>query len=206
MTSTIPKRVWIRISKVSSNSLFVFDFDALDANTEHSTVNKSFQPITLLTSFFTKYNINFICRRSAAHREYNRVLEMYKSTIRTLLRTSPYAVHRCPHVPSYIEPLCLQQRRVLSTVTSSKFTAEHDPSEIKKKFRTTLEQEREQAMLGGGVPRIHKQHARGSLTARERLELLFDKNSFHELDQLKSHRCTEFDMDTKKFPGDGIGG
>jgi propionyl-CoA carboxylase beta chain len=130
---------------------------------------------------------------------------MYKSTIRTLLRTSPFAIHRSTYVLSCIRPSCLQQSRILSTVTSSKFTAEHDPSEIKKKFRTTLEQEREQAILGGGIKRIQKQHARGSLTARERLELLFDKNSFHELDQLKSHRCTEFDMDTKKFPGDGIG-
>lgn len=130
---------------------------------------------------------------------------MYKTAIRTVLRTPPFAVNRHPYVLSCIRPLCAKQKRSLSTVIPSKFSAEHDPSEIKKKFRTSLEQEREQAILGGGIKRIQKQHARGSLTARERLELLFDKNSFHELDQLKSHRCTEFDMDTKKFPGDGIG-
>ena len=120
---------------------------------------------------------------------------MYKSTIQHALRMPPVvAANRYPHI-----------LRTFSTATSAQFIAEHDPSEIKKKFRATLEQEREQAILGGGEKRIQKQHARGSLTARERLELLFDKNSFHELDQLKSHRCTEFDMDTKKFPGDGIG-
>lgn len=130
---------------------------------------------------------------------------MYKTTVRKLLRTSPFTITRCPFALSCNGPSCLQQKRALSTIAATKFTAEHDPSEIKKKFRAILEEEREQAILGGGTKRIQKQHARGSLTARERLELLFDKNSFHELDQLKSHRCTEFDMDTKKFPGDGIG-
>lgn len=130
---------------------------------------------------------------------------MYKSTIQRALRMPPVAANRYPYLLSCTIPVYVQQMRALSTATSAQFIAEHDPSEIKKKFRVTLEQEREQAILGGGEKRIHKQHARGSLTARERLELLFDKNSFHELDQLKSHRCTEFDMDTKKFPGDGIG-
>ena len=131
---------------------------------------------------------------------------MFQSTIRTTsLRTSHFALYRSPHVFSCIRPSCLLPSRTFSTISSSDFIAEHDPSEIKKKFRTTLEQERQQAILGGGILRIEKQHARGSLTARERLELLFDNNSFHELDQLKSHRCTEFDMDTKQFPGDGIG-
>jgi uncharacterized protein (DUF2249 family) len=130
---------------------------------------------------------------------------MYKSTVRPFLQTSPLAACRYPYILNSARPLCFPQNRTLSTVTAPKFTAEHDPSEIKKKFRTLLEEERQEAMLGGGVQRIQKQHARGSLTARERLELLFDKDTFHELDQLKSHRCTEFEMDTKKFPGDGIG-
>jgi propionyl-CoA carboxylase beta chain len=79
-----------------------------------------------------------------------------------------------------------------------------DPSIIKSAFRERLDAERAQAFLGGGQKRIDKIHARGSLTARERLELLFDNESFHELDQLKAHRCTEFGMDEKEFPGDGI--
>jgi acetyl-CoA carboxylase carboxyltransferase component len=80
------------------------------------------------------------------------------------------------------------------------------PSRIKLAFREQLALEREKALLGGGQKRVDKQHARGSLTARERLELLFDKDTFQELDQLKAHRCTEFGMDdeSKQFPGDGI--
>ena len=94
--------------------------------------------------------------------------------------------------------------RVLSTVPSENPVFLRDPSLIKLKFKERLAQEREQAHLGGGLKRIAKQHERGSLTARERIELLFDKGSFQEVDQLKAHRCTEFEMDQKKFPGDGI--
>ena len=75
---------------------------------------------------------------------------------------------------------------------------------IKLQFQKRLEEERRQALLGGGEARIAKQHAKGSLTARERLELLFDPGSFTELDALKAHRCTEFGMADKHFPGDGI--
>ena len=67
-----------------------------------------------------------------------------------------------------------------------------------------LKQERELALLGGGTARIDKQHERGSLTARERLELLFDTGTFRELDPLKQHRCTEFGMNHHHYPGDGI--
>ena len=55
-----------------------------------------------------------------------------------------------------------------------------------------------------GLDRIHRHHTRGSLTARERLELLFDDGTFQELDALKAHRCQEFGMETKQFPGDGV--
>ena len=75
---------------------------------------------------------------------------------------------------------------------------------IKSAFREKLAEERTKAKLGGGQNRIDRQHARGSLTARERLELLFDTDTFFELDQLKAHRCTEFGMADKEFPGDGI--
>ena len=84
------------------------------------------------------------------------------------------------------------------------FNLSADPSIVKAAFREKLAKEREKALLGGGQARIDRQHARGSLTARERIELLFDDNSFVELDQLKAHRCTEFGMATKDFPGDGI--
>lgn len=79
-----------------------------------------------------------------------------------------------------------------------------DPAVVKAEFRKLLEEERELSNLGGGKKRIDRQHARGSLTARERLELLFDRDTFVELDALKAHRCTEFGMADVKFPGDGI--
>ncbi len=60
------------------------------------------------------------------------------------------------------------------------------------------------AFEGGGKDRIEKQHAQGKLTARERIDLLLDPNSFVELDRLVTHRCTDFDMEKKKFYGDGV--
>ena len=60
------------------------------------------------------------------------------------------------------------------------------------------------AHLGGGQARIDRQHARGKLTARERIELLFDPGTFEELGALVEHRTTEFGMDAQRFPGDGV--
>ncbi|HEX9194378.1 MAG TPA: acyl-CoA carboxylase subunit beta [Azonexus sp.] len=68
-----------------------------------------------------------------------------------------------------------------------------------------LEKKREMARLGGGQKRIDGQHAKGKLTARERIELLFDPDSFEEWDMFKEHRCTDFGMDqAEKIPGDGV--
>lgn len=81
-------------------------------------------------------------------------------------------------------------------------------SEMNQEFRVFLEKERQRAVLGGGLSRIAKQHRGGKLTARERLELFFDKGSFRELDQLKAHRCNDFGMGVKDgvhdIPGDGV--
>mmetsp|Transcript_12403 Transcript_12403/g.39661 ORF Transcript_12403/g.39661 Transcript_12403/m.39661 type:complete len:534 (-) Transcript_12403:146-1747(-) len=63
---------------------------------------------------------------------------------------------------------------------------------------------KEKALLGGGDARIAKQHEKGKLTARERLELLLDHDSFREYDQLKEHRCSDFGMEKQKIPGDGV--
>lgn len=63
---------------------------------------------------------------------------------------------------------------------------------------------KEEIALGGGIDRIEAQHKAGKLTARERMEILFDKDSFVELDVFVSHRCHNFDMDEKKAPGDGV--
>lgn len=58
--------------------------------------------------------------------------------------------------------------------------------------------------LGGGQDKIDAQHAQGKLTARERLDLLFDEGSFVEIDVFISHRCNNFDMAGKQAPGDGV--
>ncbi len=67
-----------------------------------------------------------------------------------------------------------------------------------------LEAKREEARLGGGEKRIAAQHAKGKLTARERLEVLLDEGSFEEFDMFVTHRATEFGMDQQKVPGDGV--
>ena len=60
------------------------------------------------------------------------------------------------------------------------------------------------AEAGGGEERRKKQHAAGKLTARERVELLLDEDSFAELDKLVEHRCLDFGMPERKIPGDGV--
>jgi len=67
-----------------------------------------------------------------------------------------------------------------------------------------LENRRAEARLGGGQKRIDAQHKRGKLTARERIDLLLDEGSFEEFDMFVEHRCTDFGMDQKKIPGDGV--
>ena len=67
-----------------------------------------------------------------------------------------------------------------------------------------LEQRRAVARLGGGQKRIEAQHARGRLTARERIDVLLDEGSFEEFDMFVEHRATDFGMASTKFPGDGV--
>jgi len=68
-----------------------------------------------------------------------------------------------------------------------------------------LEEKREAARLGGGQKRIDSQHKKGKLTARERIELLLDPDSFEEWDMFKEHRCVDFGMnEAEKTPGDGV--
>lgn len=62
----------------------------------------------------------------------------------------------------------------------------------------------QQADGGGGEDRVRRQHQQGKLLARERLEILLDHGSFVELDRFKTHRGTDFDMATKKIPGDAV--
>jgi propionyl-CoA carboxylase beta chain len=67
-----------------------------------------------------------------------------------------------------------------------------------------LDDRRGEARLGGGQKRIDAQHARGKLTARERIELLMDRGSFEEFDTFVQHRCDDFGMEKTKVPGDGV--
>ncbi|MCZ7675352.1 MAG: acyl-CoA carboxylase subunit beta [Roseovarius sp.] len=73
-----------------------------------------------------------------------------------------------------------------------------------KDILQVLEDRRHEARLGGGQGRIDAQHAKGKLTARERLELLLDEGSFEEFDMFKTHRCTDFGMERHKLYGDGV--
>src|SRR3989475_3085322 len=68
----------------------------------------------------------------------------------------------------------------------------------------TLAELERRAELGGGEARIERQHAAGKLTARERVDLLFDPGSFEEVDKLVTHRCRDFGMENQIIPGDGV--
>ncbi|MBH69313.1 MAG: methylmalonyl-CoA carboxyltransferase [Rhodospirillaceae bacterium] len=67
-----------------------------------------------------------------------------------------------------------------------------------------LESMRDKARIGGGKRRVEAQHAKGKLTARERIEVLYDEGSFEEWDMFVEHRCNDFGMENEKIPGDGV--
>ncbi|MDO4203266.1 MAG: carboxyl transferase domain-containing protein [Selenomonadaceae bacterium] len=67
-----------------------------------------------------------------------------------------------------------------------------------------MKAKKEHFMQGGGQKQIDKQHQKGKLTARERLDLLFDEGTFVELDLLVKHRCVNFGQDKKENPGEGV--
>src|SRR6059058_5559126 len=79
----------------------------------------------------------------------------------------------------------------------------HQPSAMTDPHKALADLER-RAELGGGAERLERQHAAGKLTARERIELLFDPETFEELDKLVTHRCRDFGMESQIVPGDGV--
>jgi propionyl-CoA carboxylase beta chain len=108
-----------------------------------------------------------------------------------------------------------------TSTSSSLLDFSNDPSQLKKQFRTDMMIERQQNNItladSKQLPqqlqqqqqqrqrRIDQQHGRGSLTALERIELLFDPNSFRQLDRWKVHRCHDFGMaDDPHVAGDGV--
>lgn len=135
-----------------------------------------------------------------------------RSTMNAVLRnTQYYRVAAAALKPALATQALGCTERFFYTTTNVSSTAADpalasDPSIVKAAFREKLAKERERALLGGGQKRIDKLHKRGRLTARERLELLFDDDTFFELDRLKAHRCQEFGMEKEEnqIPGDGI--
>jgi len=69
---------------------------------------------------------------------------------------------------------------------------------------STLSDLERRAEAGGGQERLDRQHAAGKLTARERIELFFDPETFEEVDKLVTHRCRDFGMESQIVPGDGV--
>src|SRR5450432_3452962 len=67
-----------------------------------------------------------------------------------------------------------------------------------------LEKRRSQARAGGGPKRTQAQHAKGKLTARERLDILLDEDSFEEFDMFVEHRSHDFGMEKQRIAGDGV--
>ena len=79
-----------------------------------------------------------------------------------------------------------------------------EPRPLMKHILARLDARRERARLGGGQQRISAQHAKGKLTARERIDLMLDHDSFEEFDMFVQHRCDDFGMEATKIPGDGV--
>ena len=80
----------------------------------------------------------------------------------------------------------------------------HDEDALRARQLEALRARREASRLGGGAAAIERQHGRGKLTARERIDHLVDEGSFDELDPFKIHRCRDFGMDKRHVPGDGV--
>jgi propionyl-CoA carboxylase beta chain len=87
-------------------------------------------------------------------------------------------------------------------------TSEHSSQETITKGSlekiAELQRHKTEAVLGGGPKRIEAQHQKGKLTARERIELLLDPDTFNELDMFVTHRSTDFGLEEQKIPGDGV--
>lgn len=92
---------------------------------------------------------------------------------------------------------------ILFFIDIGSWVAKGDQMALAKSI-VTLRAKKEQAHKGGGDERIAAQHNRGKLTARERLDLLLDKGSFHEVDGFVIHRTTDFGLEKQHYPGDNV--
>ena len=77
-------------------------------------------------------------------------------------------------------------------------------SSTKEEKNDLLSKKHDEALEGGGEARKEKQHSKGKLTARERLELLLDKGTFEEIGKFVTHRSTDFGLEKQKYLGDGV--
>ena len=75
---------------------------------------------------------------------------------------------------------------------------------IEKSLMEGLKLRREEALVGGGIDRIEKRHEKGLLSARERLATFFDGGDFIEFGMHAHHSCTNFGLEKRKMPGDGV--
>lgn len=92
-----------------------------------------------------------------------------------------------------------------NNVNCNKYTTGLSASTLNTlKVKEEIKKKREQSLVAGGLKRIEAQHKKGRLTARERIELLLDNNSFVEYDAFREHRCTDFGMDKERIIGDSV--
>lgn len=99
----------------------------------------------------------------------------------------------------------LTKQLVAQTSLARRYTTGLSPSVVNAlNVKKDIQKKRDQALLGGGKKRIDSQHKKGRLTARERVQLLLDDNSFVEYGQFMEHRCTDFGMDKEKYLGDSV--
>ena len=92
----------------------------------------------------------------------------------------------------------------LTDIGLEKFLKDWEKAQAARVLKLNLEALERRAELGGGEERLKKQHDAGKLTARERIDLLFDPGTFQEVDKLVTHRCRDFGMDEQVVPGDGV--
>ena len=162
------------------------------------------QPLQKLVRCGASSLISVSATKSIAIRSLGTTLSIYGR--------SSYSTNQCRYIRS--TPYCNNDISTSATTTTkhyilqddeaTKSIIENDASTIKRKFRSRLNNTKSESLLGGGQARINKQHTRGSLTARERINLLFDTNSFREIDGLVTHRCQDFGMQHSITPGDGV--
>lgn len=108
--------------------------------------------------------------------------------------------HAAPAAVASLLPSTTLTLRSLSSSSSERPT----PSALKNAFRKRLNDMREESLQLGGEARVAKQHASGKLTARERIDLLFDEGTFRETDRFVTHDCDHFGMGQHRYLGDGV--